>query len=166
MSIRFSENQLRDQGRATRGVRGIRLRKDDEVESMAIIDDRATFLLCTENGYGKRTKFDEYRPQSRGGKGIIAIRTSERNGLVVGAHPVLESDSLMLITAQGKMIRMAASDMRVIGRATQGVRLINMDTDDKLVAAAPVEHEEDDGGHTSDDGETPSTSLAPPVPSE
>ena len=143
MSIRFAERQLRDQGRATRGVRGISLGQGDAVESMAIVDESSTLLICTENGYGKRTEFGEYRVQSRGGKGIIAIRTSERNGVVVGAHAVSESDALMLITANGVMIKMLVSDMRVIGRATQGVRLINLGEGDKLVAATTVEPEDD-----------------------
>jgi len=142
MSIRFSEKKLRDQGRATRGVRGITLKDTDIVESLAIVNPTATFLVCTENGYGKRTAFDEYRAQGRGGKGVIAIRTSDRNGLVVGAHTVQESDSLMLITEKGKMIRMAVTDVRVIGRATQGVRLINLDEGDKLVSATTFEPED------------------------
>ena len=143
ISIRFDEKQLRDQGRATRGVRGISLAAGDAVESMDIVSDDATLLVCTENGYGKRTEFGEYRIQSRGGKGIIAIRTSERNGMVVGAHSVKESDALMLITANGVMIKMLVSDVRVIGRATQGVRLINLGEGDKLVAATTVEPEDD-----------------------
>jgi len=142
-SIRFSETRLRDQGRATRGVRGISLGKGDRVQSMEIVNNDATFLVCTENGYGKRTAFEEYRTQNRGGSGIIAIRTSKRNGKVVGAHAVLDSDALMLITAQGKMIKMNVSDVRVIGRATQGVRLINLDEGDKLVSATTVEPEDD-----------------------
>jgi DNA gyrase subunit A len=141
-SIRFHEDQLRDQGRATRGVRGITLEQDDIVQAVEIVDPKATFLVCTENGYGKRTDFDEYRLQNRGGKGIIAIRTSDRNGKVVGAHAVNETDSLMLITAQGKMVKIPVSDVRVIGRATQGVRLINLDEGDKLVAATTTEPEE------------------------
>jgi DNA gyrase subunit A len=144
MSIRFSETQLRDQGRATRGVRGITLKKgNDYVESMEVVDNASTFLVCTENGYGKRTSFDEYRLQHRGGSGIIAIRTSERNGDVVGAHAVRDTDALMLITAQGMTIRMAMGDVRVIGRATQGVRLINLDKGDKLVSATTVEPEDE-----------------------
>ncbi|MCX7590527.1 MAG: DNA gyrase subunit A, partial [Kiritimatiellae bacterium] len=139
MSIRFSETQLRDQGRATRGVRGITLRDGDVVENMTIVNPSATYLICTENGYGKRTKFDEYRVQRRGGIGIIAIRTSDRNGPVVGAHAVMDTDSLMLITAKGKMIRMAVSDVRVTGRTTQGVRLITLEPGDKLVSATTVE---------------------------
>jgi DNA gyrase subunit A len=162
MSIRFDEGQLRDQGRATRGVRGITLAKEDHVESMDIVNGDATFLVCTENGYGKRSSFDDYRMQRRGGKGIIAIRTSDRNGQVVGAHTVLDSDSLMLISAQGKMIRMAASDVRVIGRATQGVRLINLDAGDQLVAASPLEHEEGDGMEEEAESSAKKTSSGVP----
>lgn len=144
MSIRFNEQQLRDQGRATRGVRGITLDEGDRVQSLEIVDPKATYLICTENGYGKRTGFDEYRAQNRAGRGLIAIRTSDRNGLVVGAHAVQETDYLMLITAKGMMIRIKVSDVRVIGRATQGVRLINLDEGDKLVSATTVEPEDEE----------------------
>jgi DNA gyrase subunit A len=143
MSIRFNESALRDQGRDTRGVCGIDLEAGDRVESLEIIDPRATFLVCTENGYGKRTSFDEYRVQKRGGKGLMTIRTSERNGCIVGAHGVQESDALMLITAQGQMIRMPVADVRIISRLTQGVRLIQLDEGDKLVAATTVEPEDE-----------------------
>ncbi len=141
-SIRFHEAQLRNQGRATRGVRGIRLAKEDFVKSMAVISENTTCLVCTENGYGKKTAFEEYRIQNRGGSGVISIKTSERNGNVVAAHAVQETDSLMLITANGKMIKMGISDLRIIGRATQGVRLINLSEGDKLVAATTVEPDE------------------------
>jgi DNA gyrase subunit A len=144
LSIRFDENQLRDQGRATRGVKGITLGKGDELESLDIVNPEATFLVCTEKGYGKRTKFSEYRTQRRGGRGLITIRTTARNGKVVGAHSVLPADALMLITARGKMIRMAVNDLRVIGRATQGVRLITLDTNDTLVSATTVEPDDVD----------------------
>jgi len=142
MGIRFEETQLRDQGRATRGVKGITLAKADRVESLEITNDDATFLVCTENGYGKRTRFSEFRAQKRGGRGVIAIRASKRNGLVVGAHCVLDGDALMLVTANGKMIRMNVSDVSVIGRATQGVRLINLGKGDKLVSASTLEPED------------------------
>ena len=143
-SIHFEEKtQLRDQGRVTRGVRGIKLREGDRVQSMEVCSEGATFLVCTENGYGKRTSFDEYRLQSRGGSGIIAIRTSERNGKLVGAHSVLDDDALMLITANGKMIKMEVADVRLIGRATQGVRLINLDKGDTLVSASPIARVDD-----------------------
>ncbi|MCX6997755.1 MAG: hypothetical protein NTV49_11875 [Kiritimatiellaeota bacterium] len=143
MSIRFNEAQLRDQGRDTIGVKGITLDKDDRVESVVVVDANATLLVATENGYGKRTGFDEYRRQSRGGKGVITIKTSERNGNVVGAHAVRETDALMLITSGGQMIRSAVNDLRVISRNTQGVRLINLAAGDKLVSATTVEPEDD-----------------------
>ena len=145
MSIRFNENQLRDQGRATRGVRGITLgKKNDRLESIEVVDPQATLLAITENGYGKRTSFDEYRIQKRGGKGIITIKTTERNGMVVGAHCVRDHDAIMLITSDGQMIRMPISDIRTISRNTQGVRLINLTGEDKLVSATPVEPENDE----------------------
>jgi DNA gyrase subunit A len=155
MSIRFNESELRDQGRDTRGVCGISLDDDDKVESLEIVDPRATFLVCTENGYGKRTGFDEYRVQHRGGRGLMTIRTSDRNGAIVGAHAVQEGDALMLITAQGQMIRMPVADVRVISRVTQGVRLINLDAGDKLVAATTVEPEDDEGVEASPGGAEP-----------
>ncbi|MEI6788593.1 MAG: DNA gyrase subunit A [bacterium] len=144
MSIRFKEDALRDQGRDTRGVCGITLTDEDRVIGLEIVDPRATFLVCTENGYGKRTGFDEYRVQKRSGKGLMTIRTSDRNGAIIGAHAVQEGDALMLITAQGQMIRMPVADVRTISRVTQGVRLINLDAGDKLVAATTVEPEDDD----------------------
>ncbi|MBN1557659.1 MAG: DNA gyrase subunit A [Lentisphaerae bacterium] len=141
LSIRFPETQLRDMGRATRGVRGIALRKGDLVKNMEIVDPDATFLVCTAHGYGKRTAYEEYRVQRRGGKGIIAIRTSARNGRVVAAQAVRPADALMLVTAKGKMIRMAVDDIRVIGRATQGVRLISLDQGDTLASASALQPE-------------------------
>jgi len=163
MSIRFPESELRDLGRATRGVCGIELDTDDEVEALEIVDPKATFLICTENGYGKRTGFDEYRVQHRGGRGLIAIRTSDRNGKVVGAHAVLESDALMLITAKGQMIRSPVSDVRVISRVTQGVRLIDLEEGDRLVAATTVEPEDDTATPETTE-ETPPESDIPKVP--
>ncbi len=162
MSIRFPEEQLREQGRATRGVRGIRLRADDCVQSMAIVDDESSFMVCTVNGYGKKTEFSEYRPQNRGGSGIIAIKTSDRNGEVVEGHAVHEEDALMLVTANGKMMRMKISDFRVIGRNTQGVRLMNMDTNDKLVSASPFQPEDDEAEIIAD-ALAESTETPPPV---
>ncbi len=157
MSVRFEEEQLREQGRATRGVRGIKLREGDRVCSLEIVDSEGTFLVCTENGYGKRSEFDEWRITKRGGIGIIAIKTTDRNGKVVGAHSVREDDALMLITANGKMIKMAVSDVGIIGRATQGVRLINLDDGDTLVSATVVETgvEEVDADDDDDEGLPP-----------
>ena len=152
MSNRFEETQLRDQGRVTRGVRGIRLREGDRLNSLEIVDEESTYLICTENGYGKRSSFDEWRLTKRGGVGIIAIRTTQRNGQLVGAHTTSDDESLMLITAKGKMIKMAVSDVSVIGRATQGVRLINLDEGDKLVSATTL---------ASDDVEIPEDADMP-----
>jgi DNA gyrase subunit A len=152
-SIRFNEKQLRDQGRATRGVRGIRLKGDDIVKSMSIVDDEATFMTCTENGYGKKTNFSEHRAQGRGGSGIIAIKKSERNGKVVAGYTVKEDDSLLMITANGKMIRMAISDFRVIGRSTTGVRLVNLSEGDKLVSAISFEAEDEPEENLDENGE-------------
>jgi DNA gyrase subunit A len=150
MSIRFHESELRDQGRDTVGVWGIELGKEnDGVVTIEVVDPNSTLLCIAENGYGKRTSFEEYRVQSRAGKGIIAIKTSERNGLVVGAHAVRDNEAIMIITEQGQMIRMAVKDVRVIGRSTQGVRLINLDEGDLVVSATSVEpDDEDSAGNT------------------
>ena len=159
MSIRFTETQLRDQGRDTIGVKGITLEKDDRVESVVVVDPNATLLVATENGYGKRTAFDEYRQQSRGGKGVITIKTSERNGNVVGAHAVRAADAIMLITGGGQMIRSPVSDVRVISRNTQGVRLINLEQGDKLVSATTVEPEDDQPAAGVAESNTPPATL-------
>ncbi len=155
MSIRFPETDIRDMGRATRGVRGIRLKdSDDRVVSLEKVDPREKLLVCTRNGYGKRTAFDEYRLQSRGGKGIFTIRTSERNGPVVAALSVNDTDALMMITAQGKMIRMDVAGIRPISRVTQGIRLIDLYEGDKLVCATPVDPEKDEQNGDAPDSET------------
>ena len=159
MSIRFPEGQLRDQGRATYGVKGITLDTEDRVESIEVVDPNATLLVVTEHGYGKRTDFEEYRQQNRGGKGIITIKTSERNGKVVAAHCVRDEDALMLITGGGQTIRIPVKDVRSIGRNTQGVRMINLDEGDRLVSATTVEPEDD----MIPEGE-PGTPMAPPAP--
>jgi DNA gyrase subunit A len=135
-AIRFEEHNVRPMGRTATGVRGINLRDDDEVVSMAVVRPGGTLLTVTENGYGKRTPLDEYRVQSRGGLGIISIHTSARNGRVAGIAYVENEDELMLITQQGKILRMDTKDIRPIGRATQGVRLIEIDDDDLVVSLA------------------------------
>lgn len=155
MSIRFHETDLRDMGRDTTGVKGITLGKEnDAVESIEVVEEGGTLLCVSENGYGKRTTFDEYRVQTRGGKGIITMKTSDRNGLVVSAHTVHDHEALMMITAKGVMIRFAVDDLRTISRNTQGVRLINLEEGDKLVSATPVEpgEESDDVGETGNPG--------------
>ena len=164
MAIRFPETDVRAMGRTAHGVRGISLRETDEVVAVEVVqpvepvaagEDEAvegpgaagggTLLSVTENGYGKRTRMEEYRVQSRGGLGIINIQTTERNGRVIGIALVYDDDELLLISQQGKILRMAARDVRTIGRATQGVRLIDIDADDRVVSVARLaEKEEED----------------------
>ncbi|MBI1914081.1 MAG: DNA gyrase subunit A, partial [Planctomycetes bacterium] len=186
MAIRFDEANARAMGRATRGVKGIALAKDDEVVGLVVADPDGYLLTVCENGYGKRTPFGantaadasdaegadgeaaeepveevavegaedaeeeggakstmSYRKQRRGGKGVRDIRTSERNGLVVGVAAVKDNDDIMLISANGMVNRTHVHEIRVIGRNTQGVRVINLKPGDKLAALAPVAHEED-----------------------
>lgn len=140
MAIRFEETQARSLGRVSRGVRGIKLRGDDEVVGMIVTDnDEGTDLLTLcENGYGKRTNLDQYRVQSRGGLGLIDVKTTDKTGPVVVIKPVTEGMDLMLITAQGMIIRTGLDDIRTIGRNTQGVRLINLKESDSLVAAEVI----------------------------
>jgi DNA gyrase subunit A len=137
-AIRFHENGLRSMGRVAAGNAGIRLEDEDQVVSVEILNEGATILTITENGYGKRTETREYRVQKRGGKGVFSIKTSERNGLVVSAHQVREDDELMILSGQGKIIRIKSADISIIGRHTQGVKLINLDTPEKVVAVARV----------------------------
>jgi DNA gyrase subunit A len=144
MAIRFRESDVRSMGRAAGGVRGIELRDDDEVVAMEVLQPGGTILSVTEQGYGKRTGLDEYRVQTRGGVGIINIQTSDRNGKVIGVAQVSDDDELMLITQQGKILRMASKDIRTIGRATQGVRLIDIEGDDRAVSIARLAERDDD----------------------
>jgi DNA gyrase subunit A len=138
MSLRFHEEQLRDQGRNTVGVWGIRPEKDDHVVAIAIVDPGAMLLVAGENGIGKRTPFDDYRRQSRGGKGIITMKTGEKTGDVVGALTVTDRDELMLITTKGQMVRTRVKEIRVVGRNTMGVKLMDLRNGEKLQAIAPV----------------------------
>lgn len=137
-AIRFKETNVRPMGRTAAGVRGINLRKGDEVVGMAVADEMATLLTVCENGHGKRTGFDEYRVQTRGGYGVINIRTTDRNGKVVGMMSVRDNDEMVLITQNGKIVRIGVSDIRTIGRATQGVRIISLRKGDKLVSIARI----------------------------
>ncbi len=137
-SIRFAEDDIRETGRVTRGVKGITLNENDDVVGMEIVDDNATILVVTENGYGKRTRFDQYRTQSRGGKGVITIKTNERNGNVVGIMRVEDHDEIMMISTTGKTIRTKVEGISVIGRNTQGVRMIQLEGGDNLVGLTRV----------------------------
>ncbi len=155
MAIRFDEKQVRSMGRAARGVIGIRLRQKDCVVGMVVVEEKAALLTVCENGYGKRTGFENYRSQSRGGVGLINIKTSDRNGKVVALKAVQHSDELMLITANGIVMRTGLDEIRSIGRNTQGVRLIKLKDGDKLVAAEKIakENNEDAAGSAADNKE-------------
>jgi len=143
MAIRFNEDDVRTTGRVSEGVRGIRLKKKDEVVGMVVVRDDSTLLVVTETGMGKRSLIDDYRLQGRGGSGVINMKLSERTGKVVAIRSVLETDELMLITRSGVVNRQKVSDMRVIGRATQGVRLVNLDKGDTIMDVARVIADED-----------------------
>lgn len=142
MSIRFEEADARAMGRSAVGVWGIRLDEGDEVCDMVVTDGTGTLLTVCENGYGKRTPVEEYRLQSRGGKGIIDIRTSDRNGKVVNLLAVKDDDEVMLITKDGQIVRTKVANISVIGRNTQGVRCITLNEGDKLVSVARIPNEE------------------------
>jgi DNA gyrase subunit A len=143
MAIRFEETDVRPMGRTAYGVRGISLREGDEVVAMEVVREGGTLLTVAQNGYGKRTELEEYRLQSRGGVGIINIQTSDRNGKVVGIAYVHDDDEVLLISQQGMILRMRAGDVRSIGRATQGVRLIEMEEGDAVVGIAKLAERED-----------------------
>ena len=142
MAIRFPEEKVRPMGRTAYGVKGINLEKGDYVVGMVAVARDSTLLVVTENGYGKRTSIEDYRVTNRGGKGVINVRASERNGEVVAIKEVLDSDELILITKKGIANRQAVSQIKVIGRATQGVRLINLDKGDIVTDVARVVAEE------------------------
>ena len=184
MAIRFKESDARPMSRNTSGVKGISLRAGDEVVGMVVADPEATLLTACEKGYGKRTLFgpnqaDEsvdqeddsneeesssssrYRTQKRGGKGVRDIKTSARNGKVISIVPVNDDDELLLMTSGGKIQRIACSDLGVIGRNTQGVRIMRLQDEDSLAVIARVPREEDDG---EDDPSKPATPPAPPAP--
>jgi len=142
MSIRFAEEDVRSMGRPAGGVKGITLDEGDRVVAASIVVADATLLVAGENGVGKRTAFDEYRGQTRGGKGIITMKTGDKTGGVIGALTVRDTDEMMLITVGGQMVRTAVKDIREAGRNTMGVKLVNLDGNDKLQAIAPVVVEE------------------------
>src|ERR1700676_994705 len=150
MSLRFHEEQLRDQGRNTVGVWGIRPDKKDHIVAIAIVDPNAMLLVAGENGIGKRTPFDDSRRQSRGGKGIITMKTGEKTGNVVGALTVTDKDELMLITTKGQMVRTRIKEIRVVGRNTMGVKLMDLRGSEKLQAIAPVVSQAEEEAQTAE----------------
>jgi DNA gyrase subunit A len=144
MAIHFSEEDVRPMGRTAYGVWGIDLEEGDSVVSLEVVKPGGTVLTVTQNGYGKRTELEEYRLQSRGGKGIINIKSSERNGPVVGVKFLRADEQVMLITEKGMIIRLNTADISTIGRNTQGVRLIQLEDGDHLVSVARLAEREDD----------------------
>ncbi|CAG0955304.1 DNA gyrase subunit A [Myxococcaceae bacterium] len=149
-SVRFNESQVRPMGRTATGVRGISLVDDDIVVGMEILLPGNTILTATERGYGKRTPLDDYRLQNRGGQGVITIRTSERNGAVVGVAQVRDEDEVMFITDGGKVLRSRVSGISTMGRVTQGVTLMNLDPEERLVAVARIAEHDDASGERSE----------------
>ena len=135
-SIRFPESDLRSMGRVSTGNIGIRMEPSDEVVGMEVLDEGATILTVTQNGYGKRTRTEAYRTQARGGRGILTIKTTEKNGPVVYSYQVTDQDQLMIMTESGKIIRLRAADISLIGRNTQGVKLIDLAEGEKVVGVA------------------------------
>jgi DNA gyrase subunit A len=155
-AIRFAEEEVRAIGRTARGVKGISLSKDDFLVSMGIITPGtlgAAILSVTENGFGKRTPIDGYPLQNRGGKGVITIKTTPRNGKLVGVQQITEQDDVMLITDKGKIIRLRGEEISVIGRNTQGVKLIELEAGERVMAVARLaEREDEQGGQEAEEG--------------
>jgi len=144
-------------GRDTYGVRGMKLDEGDSVVALDLVEQGGMLLAVAENGYGKRTEMDEYRRTHRGGKGIITMKTTDKTGRVIGIRMVTDDDQIMLVSSGGKVVRIRVNEIRVIGRNTQGVRLIDVEGEDKVVSIARlVEKEEDDKNGES----------GPPVPDE
>lgn len=140
-SIRFSEEEVRSIGRTGRGVRGIRLKEDDLVAGACVVQPETAILTVTDKGYGKRTKLDEYPVQGRGGMGVITIKCNEKTGLVVGVEQVIEKDEILVITTDGNIVRMRVNEISVIGRNTQGVRVVSLKDDNRVVCVEKLMEE-------------------------
>jgi DNA gyrase subunit A len=155
-AIRFPESTVRASGRTASGMRGIRVEEGERVIAL-IIAGPGTILMATSHGYGKRTELEEFSSRGRGGKGVICIRTSERNGEQVGAVLVQESDEIMLISDGGTLVRTRVADVPIVGRATQGVKLIRLSDEERLVGLDRIAYVEDEESDAPDD----STALDP-----
>jgi DNA gyrase subunit A len=151
-AIRFAEEEVRPMGRTARGVRGVFVDPDDEVVGMVALERGGSLIVVTEQGFGKRTTIDDYRVTRRGGKGIITVKANERNGKLVAIREVTDSDELMIITRHGIVIRLAVSGVSMMGRNTQGVRMINLDEGDAVIGVARLVTEEEED---KDVGEEP-----------
>ena len=144
-AIRFNESDARPMGRATEGVRGIRMKKGDEVVGMVVVRrPDVSLLVVAEKGMGKRSPIEEYRLQQRGGQGVINLKTNEKTGQVVAIKSVSDDDQLMVITRNGVINRQRVDEIRIIGRATQGVRLVNLDPDDEVMDVARIILDDED----------------------
>ncbi|HTT65211.1 MAG TPA: DNA gyrase subunit A [Bryobacteraceae bacterium] len=152
-AIRFPESQVRSMGRPARGVRAMDLEERDYLVGMEIVEEEGLILSISENGFGKRTRLSDYRLQSRGGKGVINMKTSARNGKVVAILSVKEDTDLMIVTKNGKIIRLESAEIRQAGRSTQGVRLVRMEDDDQVAAASVIPETENGEGKNGDDGQ-------------
>jgi DNA gyrase subunit A len=144
-AIRFLEEEVRAMGRQARGVRAMTLKKGDYIVGMAAVEDQGWILSVTENGYGKRTELVKYRVQGRGGQGVINLKTTADKGKVVGILHVTEDSEVIIITEQGKIIRLESNDIRSAGRSTQGVRLLRAEEGDKIAAASLIPETEANG---------------------
>jgi len=145
MAVRFDQDQVRSMGRVARGVRGVKLKSEsDHVVSCEVVKGHETVLVVCENGFGKRSSVDQFRHTNRGGVGVRSIITSKRNGQVVGALSVGDKDSVVLMANTGQTIRLSMSDIRVMGRSTQGVKVVNLKNSDTLVAMQKIEHLEEE----------------------
>ncbi|MCH7504357.1 DNA gyrase subunit A, partial [PVC group bacterium] len=144
-SLCFKEENVRNMGRTASGVTGMRMSKGDKIVGMEVLEEGATILTVCENGHGKRTDFKEYRVQGRGGKGIINIKTTARNGKVVGFMGVSDHHDVIVSTLKGMIVRMSIKDLRTIGRNTQGVRLVSLKNGDKVVSVARIDKRSEEG---------------------
>jgi DNA gyrase subunit A len=166
MAIRFHESDVRPMGRAAEGVRGLKLRDEDVVIGMVVVRPGSTLLVVAENGLGKRTEVDAYRFQHRGGSGVINLKTTDRTGQVVAVMAVREDEQLMVVTRQGVVNRQRVSEISLIGRATQGVKLVNLDEGDAVVDVARVVTDEEAGGAVGDEGDVGVDGAEEEVPEE
>jgi DNA gyrase subunit A len=141
--IRFNESHVRPMGRTARGVRGIRLKKDEKLISLMVGDPSKTILCVSENGFGKKTKLDDFPSHNRGGQGVISMKTSDRNGSMVSAALVEDEDGIMLISDKGTMIRTSVSQVPTLNRNTQGVKIISPKDGEKLIECVTIPNEED-----------------------
>jgi len=155
-AIRFEESEVRPMGRDTYGVRGMKLDDGDAIVALDLVEHGGTLLAVAENGYGKRTAMDEYRRTHRGGKGIITMKTTDKTGRVIGVRMVTDADQIMLVTNGGKVIRMQVNEIRVIGRNTQGVRLIGMEPGERVAGVARLAERDDDADGTEGTATEPS----------